>query len=88
MRFVLVAKPSSHVALFAQVEEREQRGACEHGMWEEGTGRHRRTFAYRRANDIPLTQSGRGAGQFPGSLGTPSRWHGRAIIIRGSLTLP
>jgi hypothetical protein len=57
MRFVLVAKPSSHVALFARVEEREQRGACEHGIGEEGNGRHRRTFAYRRANDIPLTQS-------------------------------
>jgi hypothetical protein len=31
MRFVLVAKPSSHAVLFAQVEEREQRGECGHG---------------------------------------------------------
>ena len=28
MRFVLVAKPTSHVALFAQLAEREQRGEC------------------------------------------------------------
>ena len=58
MSFVLVAKPSSHAALFAQVEEREHRGECEHGTWTEGTGLRRRTFAYRSATDIPLTQSG------------------------------
>ena len=58
MRFVLVAKPSSPVALFAQLEEREQRGECEHGTWTEGTGPRRRTFAYRTAADIPLTQTG------------------------------
>jgi hypothetical protein len=58
MSFVLVAKPTSHVALFAQLEEREQHGECGHGTWEEGTGRHRRTFAYRSAADVPLTQLG------------------------------
>ena len=58
MRFVLVAKPSSHVALFAQLEEREQRGECVEGTWTEGTGPRRRTFAYRTAADIPLTQTG------------------------------
>jgi len=58
MRFVLVAKPTSHPALFAQVAEREQRGACVHGTWTEGTGPRRRTFAYRTAADLALTQSG------------------------------
>lgn len=58
MRFVLVAKPTSPAALFVQLEEREQRGACVRGTWEEGTGRHRCTFEYRSAADVPLTQSG------------------------------
>jgi hypothetical protein len=58
LRFVLVAKPSSHAALFAQVEEREQRGECVQGTWTEGTGPRRRTFVYRTATDLPLTQSG------------------------------
>ena len=58
MRFVLVAKPTSHAALFAQLDEREQRGECVHGTWDEGSGRHRRSFAYRSATDVPLTHSG------------------------------
>jgi hypothetical protein len=58
MSFVLVAKPTSHGTLFAQLEEREQRGACVRGTWEEGTGRHRRSFEYRSAADVPLTQAG------------------------------
>ena len=59
LRFVLVAKPPSHAALFAQLEEREQRGEGDRGTWQEGTGRQRRTFEYRRAAAVPLTQSGR-----------------------------
>jgi len=59
LHFVLVAKPTSHAALFAQLEEREQRGECERGTWQEGTGRQRRTFEYRSAAEVPLTQSGR-----------------------------
>jgi hypothetical protein len=59
MRFVLVAKPSSHEALFTELAAREQRRECVHGRWEEGTGRHRRTCEYRSAADVPLTQSGR-----------------------------
>lgn len=58
MRFVLVAKPTSHVALFEQIEERERRGECGRGTWTEGSGRHRRAFAYRSVADVPLTQSG------------------------------
>jgi hypothetical protein len=58
MRFVLVAKPTSHAALFAQLAEREQRGECAQGTWTEGTGLRRRTFAYRTAADMPLTQTG------------------------------
>jgi hypothetical protein len=57
MRFVLVAKPSSHAALFAQIEAREQHGECVHSTWTEGTG-PRRTFTYRTAAALPLTQSG------------------------------
>ena len=56
--FVLVAKPTSHVALFVQLAEREQRGECVRGTWEEGTGRHRRAFEYRSVADVPLTQAG------------------------------
>jgi hypothetical protein len=58
LRFVFVAKPSSHAALFAQLEEREQRGECVHGTWTEGTGPRRRTFVYRSAMGVPLTQAG------------------------------
>jgi len=58
MGFVLVAKPTSHVALFAQLEEREQHGECVHGAWAEGAGRHRRSFEYRSAADVPLTRPG------------------------------
>ena len=58
MHFVLVAKPTSHAALFAELEEREQRGECVHGTWEEGAGRHPHAFAYRSVADVPLTQSG------------------------------
>ena len=58
LRYVLVAKPSSHPTLFAQMAEREQRGEGGHGTWTEGTGPRRRTFAYRTATDLALTQSG------------------------------
>jgi hypothetical protein len=58
LRFVLVAKPSSHPALFVQVAEREQRWECEHGTWTEGTGPRRRMFTYRTAADLALTRSG------------------------------
>ena len=58
LRFVLVAKPSSHPALFAQVADREQQGECVRGTWSEGTGPRRRTFTYRTAADLALTQAG------------------------------
>jgi hypothetical protein len=58
MSFVLVAKPTSHVALFEQLEEREQRGECLRGTWEEGTAHHHRSFEYRSAADVPLTRTG------------------------------
>ena len=57
LRFVLVAKPSSHPALFAQVADREQRGECVRGTWTDGTGPRRRTFPYRTTADLALTQS-------------------------------
>jgi hypothetical protein len=59
LRFVLVATPPSHAALFAQLEEGEQREEGARGTWQEGTGRQRRTFEYRSAAEVPLTQSGR-----------------------------
>ena len=58
LSFVLVAKPTSQVALFEQLAEREQRGECGRGTWAEGAGRHRRSFEYRSATDVPLTRSG------------------------------
>jgi hypothetical protein len=58
MSFVLVAKPTSHVALFEQLAEREERGECVRGAWTEGTGRQRCSFEYRSAADVPLTRTG------------------------------
>jgi hypothetical protein len=58
MSFVLVAKPTSHGALFAQLEEREQRGEGIRGTWEEGTGRPRCSFESRSVANVPLTRSG------------------------------
>jgi hypothetical protein len=58
MSFVLGAKPTSQVALFEQLAEREQRGDCGRGAWEEGAVRHRRYFEYRSAADVPLTRAG------------------------------
>lgn len=58
MGFVLVAKPTSHTGLFAGVDELERRGECVHAKWEEGAGSNRRSFEYRSAAHVPLTQSG------------------------------
>jgi hypothetical protein len=57
LRFVRVAKPTSHPALFAQVAEREQRGECVQGTWRGGPGPRRRTFTSRTAADLALTQA-------------------------------
>jgi hypothetical protein len=82
MSFVLVAKPTSHVALFEQLEEREQHGECERGTWTEGTGRHRRSFEYRSAVEVPLTRTGTVQVNFlevwerrpDGTVGYPNSW--------------
>ncbi len=58
MSFVLVAKPTSPVALFEQLAEREQRGECVRGAGTEGTGRQRCSFEYRSAAAVPLTRTG------------------------------
>jgi hypothetical protein len=58
MGFVLVAKPTSHAALFEGVEELERQGECVRGRWEEGAGSRRRSFEYRSAAQVPLTQAG------------------------------
>jgi hypothetical protein len=58
LSFVRVAKPTSHVALFEQIEEREQQGDCLRGVWEDGGARPHRSFAYRSAADVPLTRVG------------------------------
>jgi hypothetical protein len=59
MSFVLVAKPTSHAGLFAQVDALERRGECRRGTWEEGAACKRRYFEYRMAQHVPLTHSGR-----------------------------
>lgn len=58
MGFVLVAKPTSHKELFEWVEELDRLGECVKGRWEEGAGCKRRTFEYRIAHCVPLTESG------------------------------
>ncbi len=83
MSFVLVAKPTSHAALFAQLEEREQRGEGERGTWQEGTGRHRRTFEYRSAAD-GSPHAVRGAcGSISWKSGNVAPMARSAITIRG-----
>jgi len=57
-RLVRVANPSSPPARFAQVADREQPGEGVRGTWSEGTGPRRRTFTYRTAADLALTQAG------------------------------
>jgi len=59
MGFVLIAKPTSHEELFKRVEARDGRGECVKGEWEEGAGSKRRSFKYRIAPQVPLTQSGK-----------------------------
>jgi hypothetical protein len=58
MGFVLIAKPASHEELFKRVEELDAKGECVKGEWEEGQGSKRRSFKYRFANHVPLTQAG------------------------------
>lgn len=55
--FVLVAKPTSHQALFEWVEDLDRLGECVQGHWEEGPASKRRYFAYRIASHVPLSQS-------------------------------
>ena len=82
MRFVLVAPPTSPVALFAQRAEREPRGEGVRGTWAEGSGRPRRSFAYRSAAAVPLTPSGVERVNFlevwerraDGTIGSPKSW--------------
>ena len=83
MSFVLVAKPTSHAALFAQLAEREQRGECVRGTWAEGTGRHRRTFAYRSAADCSPHAVGSRCGSISWKSGSAALMARSAITIRG-----
>jgi hypothetical protein len=57
MRYVLVAKPSTHVELFRCVEAAEQWGLIERGQYEEGSGPKikRRTVEYRIARAVPIS---------------------------------
>jgi hypothetical protein len=64
MGFVLVAKPTSHAALVAGVDERERPGEGVRGTWEEGAGGRRRSFEYRSAAQVPLTHAGSGRVNF------------------------
>lgn len=57
MNFVLVAKPSSHAELYEWVEDLDRLGQCGKGAWEEGPLAKRRSFQYRIARQVPLTQS-------------------------------
>lgn len=56
--FVLVAKPTSHAELFDWVEDLDRLGECVKGKWEEGPACKRRSFEYRIATQVPLTQDG------------------------------
>jgi hypothetical protein len=56
--FVLVAKPTSHAELFDWVEDLDRLGECVKGSWEEGPACKRRSFTYRIAYQVPLTQAG------------------------------
>ena len=58
MGFVLVAKPTSHAELLDWVEDLDRLGECVKGTWEEGPACKRRSFEYRIAQQVPLTQAG------------------------------
>jgi hypothetical protein len=80
--FVRGAKPTSPGALCAQRAEREQRGEGVLRAGAEGTGRHRRSCAYRRAAAVPLPRTGPGRVTFlevgerraDGTVGYPNSW--------------
>lgn len=59
MRYVLVAKPSSHKELFEWVEDLDERGFVEHGRYEEGSGPKikRREIEYRIARQVPISDA-------------------------------
>jgi hypothetical protein len=61
---VLVCKPTSHVELYAWVEELERLEGCEKGQWHEGPACRRRFFTYRIARAVPLTAGQRLWGTF------------------------
>lgn len=59
MQHVLVCKLTSHVELYAWVEDMEGLGGCEKGLWHEGPACRRRFFTYRVARSVPLTAARR-----------------------------
>jgi hypothetical protein len=59
LHHVLVCKPSSHLELYAWVEDMERLGGCEQGQWHEGPACRRRFFTYRIARSVPLTATRR-----------------------------
>src|SRR5207253_1993962 len=56
MRYVLVAKPTSHKELFEWVEDLDEQGSLEYGRYEEGSGPkiRRREVQYRIARQVPI----------------------------------
>jgi hypothetical protein len=59
---VLVWKPTSHVELYAWVEDIERRDGGSKGQWHEGPACRRRFYPYRIASSVPLTVSRRVGG--------------------------
>jgi hypothetical protein len=59
LHHVLVCKPTSHLELYAWVEDMERLGGCDKGQWHEGPACRRRFYTYRIARSVPLTAARR-----------------------------
>jgi hypothetical protein len=57
LQYIFVAKPSSHKYLYEELEAAEKLGQMKHLQRTQWTGKERRTFSYRYANDITLRDS-------------------------------
>jgi hypothetical protein len=64
LHHVLVCKPTSHVELYAWVEDIARLAACDKGQWHDGPACRRRFFAYRIVHAVPLPASRRVWGTF------------------------
>jgi hypothetical protein len=59
LHHIVVCQPTSHLELYAWVEDMERLGGCDKGQWHEGPACRRRFYTYRIARSVPLTAARR-----------------------------